>query len=91
MLVSLGGDGALLVTGPLDAALTLPAPAVVAVDATGAGDTLDGALAAGLAEGRPLADAARRAVIGASLSVRRAGAREGMPDAAELDAADAHR
>ena len=61
---------------------------MTAVDATGAGDSLNGALAAGLASGLDLEQAARRAVVAASLSVTRAGAREGMPTAAELDGGD---
>ena len=60
---------------------------MTAVDATGAGDGLNGALAAALAAGEDLETAARRAVVAASLSVTRAGAREGYPTAAELDAA----
>lgn len=85
VLVTLGGAGALLV----DAAGTtvLQAPEVTVVDTVGAGDTLNGALAAGLAAGLPLPDAARRAVAAASLAVTRAGAREGMPTATELQAA----
>ena len=48
ILVSLGAAGAVLVQrdGP---ALDIASPTVTAVDATGAGDTLNGALAAGLA------------------------------------------
>jgi len=85
VVVSLGGDGALLV----DAAgsVPLPAPPVEVVDTVGAGDTLNGALAAGLAAGLGLPDAARRAVTAASLAVTREGAREGMPTLAELQAA----
>src|SRR4051794_26998962 len=85
-LVSLGASGAVLVERdrmPVD----ISAPPVKAVDATGAGDTLNGALAAALASGLDLEAAARRAVVAASLSVTRAGAREGMPTASELDAA----
>jgi ribokinase len=84
VLVSLGATGALLVTADGSAA-RIPAPAVVAVDATGAGDTLNGALAAGLAMGATVGDAARRAVVAASLSVTRAGAREGMPALADVE------
>ncbi|HVG67757.1 MAG TPA: carbohydrate kinase family protein [Gaiellales bacterium] len=62
-------------------------PAVDAVDATGAGDGLNGALAAALADGADLTTAARRAVVAASLSVTRAGAREGYPTVTELEAA----
>jgi len=84
-LVSLGAVGALLVTG--GRATTIKAPQVAVVDTVGAGDTLNGALAAGLAAGLDLATASHRAVVAASLAVTRAGAREGMPTAAELDAA----
>ncbi|HET7728368.1 MAG TPA: ribokinase [Candidatus Limnocylindrales bacterium] len=85
VLVSLGRVGALLVRA--EAQRELPAPAVEAVDATGAGDALNGALAAALVRGRSLEDAAREAVIAASLSVTRPGAREGMPTREELDRA----
>ncbi|MGH2477277.1 MAG: PfkB family carbohydrate kinase, partial [Candidatus Limnocylindrales bacterium] len=51
------------------------------------GDTLNGALAAGLAAGLDLEAAAHRAVVAASLAVTRAGAREGMPTLSELEAA----
>jgi ribokinase len=85
VLVTLGGDGALLVTA--DGAAVLRAPEVPVVDTVGAGDTLNGALAAGLAAGLGLPDAARQAVAAASLAVTRAGAREGMPTLPELRAA----
>jgi ribokinase len=85
-LVSLGSSGAVLVTRD-GRAVDIRAPTVAAVDATGAGDALNGALAAGLASGLDLEAAARRAVVAASLSVTRAGAREGMPTASELSAA----
>jgi ribokinase len=65
----------------------VPALPVQVVDTVGAGDTLNGVLAAGLASGLDLEAAARRAVAAASLAVTRAGAREGMPTAAELEAA----
>jgi ribokinase len=84
-LVSLGAAGARL-TGR-EGTVEIPALAVTAVDTVGAGDTLNGALAASLALGHPLEDAARRAVAAASLAVTRAGAREGMPTADELEAA----
>jgi ribokinase len=55
------------------------------VDTTGAGDTFCGVLAAWLATGAELADAIRAANAAASLSVRAAGARDGMPVRAEVE------
>jgi ribokinase len=63
----------------------VPADEVATVDSTGAGDAFCGALAAALAEGRPLAEAVKRAVAGSALATTHVGAREGMPTAAELD------
>jgi ribokinase len=85
VLVTLGEAGAVLVRRNLEP-LDLPVPAVVAVDAVGAGDACNGALAAGLAAGLDLEAAARRAMVAAALSTTRPGAREGMPTAAELQA-----
>jgi ribokinase len=62
----------------------VPAIRVEAVDTTGAGDCFNGVLAAGLARELPLRDAVRQAAIAATLSVRVAGAREGMPSLDEL-------
>jgi ribokinase len=59
--------------------------AVRAIDTVGAGDAFNGALAASLAAGLDLETAARRAVAAAAVSTTRAGAREGMPTAAELE------
>ena len=61
-------------------ARTIPAPKVDAVDTVGAGDALNGALAAGLAAGLDLAEAARRAVVAASLAVTRRGCARGDAD-----------
>jgi ribokinase len=77
VLVTLGADGALLLDGGEQH--RLPAPAVDVVDTTGAGDTVNGALAAELAAGRPLLEAARFALAAAALSTRAPGARGGMP------------
>jgi ribokinase len=73
VIVTRGAAGALLLDGGNET--ELPAPQAEAVDTTGAGDVFNGVLAAGLASGLDLADAARRAVEAASASVRRAGAR----------------
>ncbi|HEY7589700.1 MAG TPA: PfkB family carbohydrate kinase [Candidatus Limnocylindrales bacterium] len=85
VLVTLGASGAVLVTG--SGVVELPARSVAAVDATGAGDAVNGALAAGLAAGQALEDAARRAVVAASISTTKPGARGGLPTASELQAA----
>jgi ribokinase len=61
------------------------------VDTTGAGDAFTGALAAALAEGRDVVEAARFGVVVAGLSVGRAGAAAAMPSRAEIDAALAGR
>ena len=85
LLVSLGSEGADLRTP--DGSVRIPALPVEAVDTVGAGDTLNGALAAALATGLPLEAAARRAVAAASLAVTKPGAREGMPTLDALEAA----
>jgi ribokinase len=73
VLITLGADGALLTEE------RFAAPPVEVVDTTGAGDAVNGALAARLAAGEPLHDAVRFALAAASLSTRTPGARAGMP------------
>ena len=73
VVVTVGADGALLADG--DGVVEIAAPEVEVVDTTGAGDAFNGVLAAGLAAGAGIEEAARRAVEAASASVRRAGAR----------------
>lgn len=79
------GSEGVRVDGP-DGAFELPAHVVPVVDTTGAGDAFNGALAAALLEGRPLAEAVQRAVVAAGLSVGVPGAREGMPLRSRIDA-----
>ncbi|HEX7222522.1 MAG TPA: ribokinase [Candidatus Limnocylindrales bacterium] len=85
VIVTLGRAGA-LVAERTGATRDVPATSVDAVDTVGAGDTFSGALAAGLAEGRPLAEAVQRAVAAAGLATTIVGAREGMPTATALEA-----
>jgi ribokinase len=80
VVLTIGSRGAVV-----DGGQTVPAPSVEAVDATGAGDCLNGVLAAGLLERRPLEEAVARAVTAASISVTRPGARSGMPTGDEID------
>ncbi len=82
VIVSLGAEGALLVRR--DGTTAIPTLAVDVVDTVGAGDALNGALAAGLAAGLDLEAAAHRAVAASGLAVTKAGAREGMPTPQEL-------
>jgi ribokinase len=89
VLVTLGAEGALLAADGQTEHFV--AHRVEAIDTTGAGDTLTGVLATGLAAGLPLRDSVRRAVAAASLSVTKAGARTGMPSATEIDAVLAAR
>ena len=84
VVATLGRRGALLADGT--SVEYFPGHLVTARDTTGAGDTLTGVLAAGLAEGRDLRMALRRAVAAAALAVTRPGARDGMPTAGEIDA-----
>ncbi len=83
VILTMGAEGALL-TGD-GASEHFPGHRVQAVDTTGAGDTLTGVLAAGLAQGYELRDCIRRAVAAAALAVTREGARAAMPTAAAID------
>jgi len=85
VLITLGARGALLLE-PGGEPQLLPATKVDVVDTTGAGDTVNGALAAELAAGRSLADAARFALRAAALSTTAPGARGGMPRRDDVDA-----
>jgi ribokinase len=66
--------------------LIIPGRAVKALDATGAGDCLVGAVAAQLANGEPIRDAFGYANIAASICVQRMGAAPSMPTASEVSA-----
>ena len=82
VVLTLGAAGArILPDGP-----TLPALPAQVVDTTGAGDSLAGGLAAGLAEGLPIAEALRLGLAAASLCVERYGCQPAMPTRAEVDA-----
>lgn len=82
-VVTLGAKGAAVVTA--DGVTEVPSPKVEAVDTTGAGDAFAGALATSLAKGDELADAARKAVKVAAITVTRQGAQPSYPTASELE------
>jgi ribokinase len=85
--VTLGGRGvAALVNGE---SLVIPGRAVEAVDTTGAGDCFVGAVAAQLANGKPVREAIEYANIAASICVQRMGAAPSMPTAKEVEVAAA--
>ncbi len=83
LVVTLGGDGVLLLDG--DGCQRIPAFPVTVVDTTAAGDTFCGALATALAEGKDLASAARWASAAAALSVCRVGAFPSLPRRDEIE------
>ena len=67
--------------------VTLGSMGVVSVDASlAAGDAFNGALAAGLAQGRALPQSIERAQAAAALSTTRMGAQESMPNRSEVEA-----
>ncbi|RSN14901.1 ribokinase [Streptomyces sp. WAC 05977] len=82
-VVTLGAKGAAVVTA--DGVTEVPSPKVEAVDTTGAGDAFAGALTTSLAQGDELADAARKAVKVAAITVTRQGAQPSYPTASELE------
>ncbi len=81
-VVTLGSKGALVIEA--DGVQEVSSPRVTAVDTTGAGDAFTGALAAELARGASLGDAARFAVKVAAISVTRKGAQPSYPSVEEL-------
>ena len=87
VVITLGTQGALAYTGT-DAKL-LPAPKVMAVDTTAAGDVFNGALAVGISEGMPLPAAVEFANQAAAISVTRMGAQASAPYRKELQTAPA--
>jgi ribokinase len=80
--VTLGKRGAVALVG--DEVMTMAGHSVKAVDTTGAGDCFVGALAAQLAQGKPVRDALGYANAAASICVQRMGAAPSMPTAAEV-------
>jgi ribokinase len=85
VVLTLGPEGALVheTPGPPQ---HVPAPAVRAVDTTGAGDVLVGVVAAAIDRGLPLGPAVRWAVAAASRKITRRGTSSGFPTRDELAA-----
>lgn len=83
VIVTLGAQGVVVAAG--ERRQHFSAPAVQALDTTGAGDTFVGALAASLVRKLPLEQAVALAQQAAALSVTRRGAQAGMPRLADLN------
>ena len=81
VIVTLGGDGCFCAG---ENTMSVPAPAVEAVDTVGAGDTFAGYLAASLSGGSSLGDALSLAVEAASLACTRKGSLNGIPRIEEV-------
>ena len=77
VVVTLGADGALIVTP--GSVQHVQGYKVEVVDTTGAGDAFNGALAVALAEGHPLPEAVRFANAAAALQVTKVGTAPAMP------------
>ncbi len=88
VLVTLGARGSMVLDSlaPSGQQLVRVAPVKVkAVDTTGAGDAFTGAVAARLAAGAPLADAAAFASIAAALATTRKGTQAAYPEVADVE------
>jgi ribokinase len=82
VVVTLGSEGAMLVTNSHDAdtdVVVVPAADVKAVDTTAAGDSFCGALAVAIVEGATLTEAVRWAVQVAGVTVTKRGAQDSLP------------
>lgn len=87
VIVTLGGQGCLLVQGnnATEPALHVPAPVVPVVDTTGAGDSFIGALAHCIAHGHSLAESVKRANQCAAYSVQRQGTQQSFATKEDID------
>lgn len=84
VVITRGADGALIFEG--DAVERVAGSAAEVVDATGAGDSVAGVIAAGLARGLPLTGVVGAAMEAAAEVVAVWGATAGLPDAAKARA-----
>ncbi len=85
VVVTLGGEGALVLEAQAAEPVAVPGVEAEVVDTTGAGDAFTGALATRLARGASLPDAVRFAVRVGAAAVTREGAQSSYPTAEELN------
>jgi ribokinase len=83
VVITLGADGCLVAQE--ESVSVVASPRVLAVDAVGAGDAFNGALAVAIGDGRPLAEAATWAARAGALAVTKPGAQSGLPYRNEID------
>jgi ribokinase len=83
VIITLGNRGALVWNEGI--CTIIPAPAVVAVDSTAAGDVFNGALAVALAEGKSMIESVTFANHAAALSVTKLGAQSSAPTRRDVD------
>ncbi len=86
VVVTLGAGGALCLDRGADAVERVAAPAVTAVDTSGAGDVFAGVLSGCLAHGLPLASAVKVGIQAASIAVTRRGTLAACPSRSEIAA-----
>ncbi len=82
--LTLGAEGAVLIEGETEIARAA-APAVDAVDGTGAGDAFTACLLVSLLEARDREEALRRACAAGAIAASRPGAQPSLPTADEVD------
>jgi len=82
LVVTLGGQGALIVAG--ETRTRIAAYQVEVVDTTAAGDAFVGAFAVALGEGKSTLEAAQMGVAAGALAVTKAGAQPSLPNHQEL-------
>jgi ribokinase len=83
VIITLGKEGAYVLTDTINS--YVPAPKVVSIDSTAAGDVFSGALAVSISEGKELMDAVVFASKAAAISVTKLGAQASAPLREEVE------